>query len=58
MWFLVTVAVLIVLLFVMYLHNRSRRADFERLKQEAAGSEVVMELEPRTLEDETTSETE
>lgn len=50
-WFLITVAVLIVLLLVMYLHNRNRRADFEKLKQQAAGNEIVMELEPRTLEE-------
>ena len=50
-WFLIAVVVLIALLLVMYVHNRNRKAEFERLKLDAAGSEIMIELEPKVLEE-------
>lgn len=50
-WFLIIATVLIILLLVMYIKNRNRTAEFERLQLEAAGSEIVNELEPRVIEE-------
>ena len=52
-WFLIVVGVLIALLLIMYIHNRSRRAEYERLQLEVTGSETVTELEPGNIEDAT-----
>jgi len=50
--FLIVAAVLIVLLVVMYIHNRNRKAEFLRLQADAAISEEYQVLEPRLLDEE------
>lgn len=41
----------------MHFNNRNRKAEYKRLQREAAGSEVVTELKPGTVEDDVTEGT-
>jgi len=50
--FLIVAAVLIVLLVVMYIHNRNRKAEFAKLQADAAISEEYQVLEPRLMDEE------
>ena len=51
--FIIAVCVLVALLLVMFIRNRSRRAEFLKLQEQAAVSEEYQVLEPKIDEEET-----